>query len=371
MAMLGLTDILRRREATQQASAHDVSDPSVEAEMETALELGAADEEPAVDQEPVYPATDPTDDIEADVLADAPTPHAQALLAAFSVFEEANTSTRDELTKIGKAFTSIVTNFNLGRDFLDGCRQEILRASEMEQANLRLSAQNRRLTDRADKLEHLRERLDDQLDTAKRREARLIQEADTLRMTVSDLRLETVELRNANANAEHGRSEMHQAFASRTADVERLARENEVLREKVASMTAELDQAHRRQTEMRLKMEETQSTQSSEAVHLAEIAGRLGAAEKEVLRLQKQCDVSDAQLRETALALQSSEHEVWERDRRHQAEIQALKGEVSQLQQRLSLASLRPDAPEEEAERPLPQLRQGAPDRTQPNDRTP
>lgn len=364
MAMLGLTDILRRKDALPEIVEPAEPVPTFEADLESAFDLDAMAEELAgqVDQgdDAVDEMVDPAETV--DIVGDVPTAHAQALLASFSVFEEANNSTRDELAVIGKAFTSIVTNFNLGRDFLDSCRQEILRASELEQSNNRLATQNRRLADRSEKVENLCERLNDQLDSVKRREARLVQETDSLRMLVSDLRLELVELRNSVASAEHGRSEMHQSLAAKNADVERLTRECEVLREKSASLTTEMDLAHRRQTEMRLRFEETQSAQSLDAAHLSEIAGKLSTAEKEVLRLQKQLDAAEAQQREGALSLQNAEHDVWERDRRHQAETQALRNEIAQLQLRLSRpAAMIAAASDDETAMPAMPLRKSPP----------
>lgn len=218
---------------------------------------------------------------------------------------------------------------------MESCRQEILRASELEQANQRLMIENRRLLERVEKQNHSRERLDDMFESAKRREARLIQDGDTLRLNISDLRLELIEARNANVAAEHARADMHMALAGKTADAERLSREIDVLREKMAGMATELDASQKRQSDLRAKCEELHTLYSAETSRFAELSGRTSSSDKEILRLQKQCDAAEAQLKETSLALQNAEHDIWERDRRHQSELQSLKTETEQLSARL------------------------------------
>ncbi len=337
MSVLGLADLLRRKESTPNEDPRFDTDGTFEHEIEAALEL-TVDEE--LQQEPAsaegadnFEEVAATDDYypPADVL----TPHAQSLLATFSVFEEANNATREELARIGKAFTSIVTNYNLGREFIDSSRQEIIRASELEQTNNRLTIENRRLQERVEKHERTRERMDDMLEAAKRRETKMVQDSDQLRVNASDLRLELIEARNANVAAEHARTEMHMSLASKTADVERLTREIEVLREKMAGVSAELDASQKRQSEVRGKLEELHVMYTAEVNRFAELNGRASAADKEILRLQKQADAAEAQLKETSLSLQNAEHEIWERDRRHQSELQSLRTETEQLSTRL------------------------------------
>lgn len=344
MSMLGLSDLLRRKENNGEDDQKFDSDGTFEHEIGAALDLEVG-EELLNDglQDPLEAGAPeaPPDEFSASsaeigtARPDVLTPHAQAVMAAFSVFDEANNTTREELAKIGKAFTSIVTNYNVGRQFLDSCRQEIARASELEQANQGLVVENRRLLERTEKQERARERLDDLLESSKRREARLIQDCDNLRMNVSELRLEVIDLRNANTAAEHARSEMHMALAAKTAEMERTRREGEVLREKLAGVTAELDLSHKRQVEAHRRLEDIHSQHTAEVSKYAELNGKAAAGDKEVLRLQKQCDTAEALLKETNLALQNAEHELWERDRRHQAELQALKTENEQLSGRL------------------------------------
>lgn len=351
MSMLSFSDLLRRKDSSADEDARFEQDATFEHDIEAALVLDAdstvLDEDDA-ELETIELADDADEAVAFEDGAEQPslpfpsevlTPHAQAIMAAFSVFEEANDATRDELARIGKAFTAIVSNHTIGRQFVDGCRQEIVRASELEQANQRLESENRRLLERCEKQEHARERLEDLLESSRRRETRLLQECDTLRMNVSDLRLEVIDLRNANATAEHARGEMHMAIAARTAEAERLAREIEVMRERMASVTADLDASQRRHSEVRLKLDDLQALHTAEIAKYAELNGRVTAGDKEIVRLQKQCDVAEAELREASLALQTAEHEIWERDRRHQSELKALKTEIGQLSGRLQIYS--------------------------------
>lgn len=355
MSMLGFADLLRRKESSTDSNTERDRDAAFENEIEGALQLEAS--EPFLGEDDdlsdaTLENTETVQESQADIPAqqdvlpqDVLSAHGQSVMAAFTVFEEANNATREELTKIGKAFTTIVSNYNIGRQFLDGCRQEITRASELEQSNQRLIVENRRLLERSDKQEHARERMDDQLESAKRREARLIQECDALRMNVSDLRLELIETRNANVVSEHARTDMHMALAGKTADAERLARESEVLRDKLNAVTGDLDASHKRHSELRLKLEELHVQHGAEVNKYAELNGRVSAADKDILKLQKQNDIAEAQLKEANLALQTAEHDIWERDRRHQSELQALRSEMEQLKlQKRGVERLEPEA---------------------------
>ncbi len=137
MSLMGLGDLLRRKNST------DSIIENLEQEMAFAL-TQAVDENdesealvsaPEGDQE-VVPAPTSTDQPEEPTIPDILSSHAQQRLATFKVFDEANRTARDELTKIGKAFTNVVNSYNLGRDFIAECEEEIIRASHLENANI-------------------------------------------------------------------------------------------------------------------------------------------------------------------------------------------------------------------------------------------
>lgn len=326
---MGLGDLLRRKNST------DSIIENLEQEMAFALTQAVDDNnepEPlaAVDQVDVeeVPVSEPLGQIQEVAVPDILSAHAQQRLASFKVFDEANRSARDELTKIGKAFTNVVNSYNLGRDFIAECEEEIIRASHLESANLRLVAENRRLTERLEKLERLRERQDDVIQAMKRREARLLADADTLRDTTAELRMQLVETRNIASAAEAARGEMHLQLATRAAELDRLQREHEVLREKDVSSVAELEANAKRQLELRRKLEDLQATQTQDAGRTSELTNKVLTQEIEIQRLQRQIDLSETQLSEVNDARRAAEQEVRDSERRYLAEMSAVRGEL-------------------------------------------
>jgi chromosome segregation ATPase len=112
---------------------------------------------------------------------------------------------------------------------------------ELENANAAFAAENRRLTDRLDKLEKLRARYDQLVEVLKRREQKLLAEGQAARETLGALRLEVVEARNTISRSESLHGELQSALAARGNDAERFMREVEILREKNVSLSVELD----------------------------------------------------------------------------------------------------------------------------------
>lgn len=260
------------------------------------------------------------------------------IMAAFHVYNDASRASRDDLAAIGKALTSMVTTQNLGREFLSLCEAEIIRASELEQANHRLTVDNRRFAERAEKLIAVRERQNENLEAMRRRESRLLQDCDQLRETMSELRGELIELRNNHVATDTLRSEMHIQLAGKTAEVERISRETDVLREKITALTNDIELTQRKHGDARRKLDELQAAHTDEVNRNTELTARLVATEKELLRVQKHNDATDVLLKESSEALQNAEREMVDRDRRHESEVAAQRSEIEQLTARLQRA---------------------------------
>jgi chromosome segregation ATPase len=266
-------------------------------------------------------------------------PHAQHRLAAYASFEEAQARTREDLARIGESIASLVASQHMGREFLNDCYAEIHRANELENANAAFAAENRRLSERADKLERLRARYDQLVEVLKTREARLLAENETMRETIGELRLELVEARNLIARMESQQGELQTALAARTTEAERYLREAEVLREKSISLSVELDLAQKKQSESRRRAEELSAMHASDSARLSEIMGKLVAEESESARLQKSNDALEAKLVEANENAARLAAELSDRDRRHQSENHALRAEVQSLNARLQSAA--------------------------------
>jgi len=266
------------------------------------------------------------------------TAHTQNRLAGYAAFDEARSRTNEDLSRIGEALSNIVASHHLSREFLNDCYADIHRANELEIANATFSADNRRLTERVEKLEKLRSRYDQLIDVLKRREAKLVQDAETMRESLGSLKLEVVEARNTIARTESVQVELQASLSTKTGEAERYMRDSEFLREKNISLTLDLDIAQKKQADMRRKYEELSAVHASDTARLAELTARLTSEENETARLQKLNDALEARLvdvEENAAQLSS---ELGDRDKRYQSENQALKTENQTISGRLQSA---------------------------------
>lgn len=270
-----------------------------------------------------------------DMPAERMTPHAQGRLTDIAAFEEARTLMQQQLEVIGSALAEIQSSNHLGRDFLDDCYAEVRRASELEHAAASLTSENRRLSDRVEKLEKLRGRYEQLIDVMKRRETKLHGEVDQMREELGAAKLEAVEARSAAARAEMAQNDMHTTLASRSSEAERNMRENELLREKNVSLALDLDKALQRQAETRRKFEDLSSLHASETARIAKMTAKLASEEKEAARLQQLADSLEQKLIEANEAIAAFSREMEEREELYQSELQALRAEIQNLVSRI------------------------------------
>ncbi len=266
-------------------------------------------------------------------------PHTQDRLSRHAAVDEANNRTSDDLNRIGDALASIVSANRMGRDLLNDYYADIHRANEFENANAAYAAENRRLTERVDKLERLRARYDQLVDVLKRREVKLLAEAEDLRESVATAKLELVEAQTGIARSESLNGELRAALSSRTGEAERYMRNAELLREKNVGLSLDLELASKKQAESRRKADELAAMHASDTARLAELTARLSVEENETVRLQKLADAVEAKFvdaNETASRLAG---DLTERDKRYQSENGALKSEIQTLNARLQTAA--------------------------------
>lgn len=274
-----------------------------------------------------------------DAPADRITAHTQNRLASHAAFEEARARTSQDLNRIGEALGNILTSQNISREFLDDCYADIHRANDLEVANATYAADNRRLTERVDKLEKLRTRYDQLIDVLKRREAKLLLEAETQREHLGSLKLEVVEARNAVSRGESQLAELQATLAARTADAERFMRDAEVLREKNVGLSVDLDSVQKRHADVRRRYEDLSAVHAVESARLLDISGRLSTEENETARLQKFSDALEAKLVEASENVAQLSGELSDRDKRYQSENQSLRAEIQSLNSRLQAAN--------------------------------
>jgi chromosome segregation ATPase len=341
---MNLADILTRKNPMKRAFValeNDMDDVLNEEFMlppETQAELAEAVQEewgePVV-ANPTETSAPAEETSPAEVNGERLTAHTQNRLADLAAFEEARINAQRYLEEIGSALANITSAHYRGRDFLNDCHADIRRANELEMAAGSLSSENRKLTDRVEKLEKLRGRYDQLIEVLKRREGKLLAENESLRESLAAAKLEAVEARNTISRAEFVQGELHTALAAKTSEAERFMRENELLREKNVNIALDLDKALQRQAETRRKFDDLSAIHTTESAMVAKMTAKLASEEKEAARLQKLADTLEAKLVEANESVANFTREMSEREELYQSENHALKSEIQSLMSRL------------------------------------
>ncbi|TIN96031.1 MAG: hypothetical protein E5Y06_09260, partial [Mesorhizobium sp.] len=209
------------------------------------------------------------------------------------------------------------------------------RANELELANVALTTEHKTLSEQLlDTGRKLRE-LDRAAEVWQQREAGIVQDRESLRTALAKARLELVEMGHESARRETQFGEIVNALTVKTVEVDRRASENKLLREKQVGLSVELEQAQKRETEARHKLDEFAATHANESAHIAELLAQLGRHEKEGARLQKSLETTHAKLAEATEAARIVESDsAGERARAH-AEMRGLRSEIEELRSRL------------------------------------
>jgi chromosome segregation ATPase len=267
------------------------------------------------------------------------TSYAQSRLAALESLEDLHRAAHDHIETVGAGLAEIVTAHHLTREFLNAIHSDIHRASEFETANGALAADNRKLADQLHDALKKQQELEAALEALRRRESGLLQDRDALRIELSSLKLENVELGNSLSRSESERGDIVKTLSTRTVEAERRLRENEILREKQVNLSIDLEKTLKREAELRRKFDELSTNHSNETSRHRETQSALAKNEKEIMRLQKQVETAEtrqAELNERAIGREAeSEAET----RRNMAEIRGLKEEIQSLHGRLETAS--------------------------------
>jgi chromosome segregation ATPase len=267
------------------------------------------------------------------------TSYAQSRLAALESLEDLHRNAQEHLESVGSGLTQVITAHHLTREFLNAIHSDIHRASEYENANGALAAENRKLADQIHDAMKKQQELETALEGLRRRESGLLQDRDALRIEVSSLKLENVELGNSLSRSESERGEVVKTLSTRTVEAERRLRENEILREKQVNLSIDLEKTLKREAELRRRHDELSTAHANESARHRETQAALAKAEKETIRLQKQAEIAEArraEMNETAIG---REAESEANARRNMAEIRGLKEEIQSLHGRLETAS--------------------------------
>jgi len=267
------------------------------------------------------------------------TSHSQTRLAALESFDKLHRDAQEHLQDIESKITEVVTSQRLTRRFFNILLTDIHRANDLELANASLGAEQKKLTEQlAETGKRLKER-DGMIEGLRQREASLLQDNEALRTALATARMELVEAANAAARDQAKLGEALNALSARAMEVERSARETEILREKQVGLSVDLDKALKREAEALRKAEEIGTLQANDAARYAEVRAQLSKSEKEVMRLQTSLESAQMRLAGLEEAANIAEADREDEAARRQAESNGLRSELQALNARLATAA--------------------------------
>ncbi|TIW40188.1 MAG: hypothetical protein E5V72_24455, partial [Mesorhizobium sp.] len=221
----------------------------------------------------------PEDDADTPEIALRLTSHAQTRLAALNAVDGLFDDAREYLEEINTKLSEIATSHHLTGEFLKLLHGDILRANELELANVSLTTQQRVLSEQLhDATKKQRER-QSAVEALQQRETSLVEDKEALRGALAAARLELVVAGNASAEREAEFGDLVKTLSARTAEANRCARENDILREKHVSLSIDLDKALKREAEARHRLDELSTIHASDATRLSELLAALGKSE--------------------------------------------------------------------------------------------
>lgn len=329
-----LNDLYKEVEADVQAEAAPVpTEEQPEAADPDGLDyLFEADQTP-----PLQPEAEAADHVEP--AEPTITAYAQERFSSLASVEQMYQQASEDLKTLGNAFANVNAVHHLTREFLAAMQSTIGRVNDLELGNARLMAENSRVRRQAELVGRLKSQHEALIESTRRRESRMQQEIERFREILAEARQETVESRNALGAIESERANLMHALAGRTADAERLARENEVLRQRHVNQSADLDQAAKRASELQRKLDDLTVTHQAEANHLSEARSKLAVTEGELARMQKQNDSLQIDLADATASVKSLEREMDESAARHSAEARMLANENETLKAKAAALS--------------------------------
>ncbi|WP_244493994.1 MULTISPECIES: hypothetical protein [Mesorhizobium] len=267
------------------------------------------------------------------------TSHTQSRMAALTSFDGLFRDAKLHFEEINAKLSEIASTHHLTRELFHILHADILRANELELANLNLTAEQRSLSDRLNDLNRRQHEREGIVEALQQREASLVQDCEALRGALAGARLELVEAANTNAKNEAEFGDLTNALAAATVEADRRARENKQLREKNVSLSIDLEKALKREDEARHRLDGFSTIHANEAARNSELLAALGKSEKEATRLHTSLEVAQAKLSELTEAARIMEAEKNAEIERCRAEIRGSRSEIQNLHSRLELAS--------------------------------
>jgi len=267
------------------------------------------------------------------------TSHTQTRLAALSAVGGLFHDAQEYLEEINAKLSEISTSHHLTREFLNILHGDILRANELELANVGLTTQQRVLSEQLHDAARKQRERESAVEALQQRETSLVQDKEALRGALAAARLEFIMAANSSAKREAEFGDVVKTLSARTVEANRRSRENKMLREKYVSQSIDLDKALKREAEARHRLDEISTIHATQAARLSELLDALGKSEKEEVRLQKSLETAQAKLSEMTEAARLMEGDREAELARNLAEMSGLRSEIQNLQSRLEIAS--------------------------------
>lgn len=310
---------------------------------DTQGEDNAAHEGDIVEPEPAALATDTpapaTAPAESQEAPHRLTSHTQSRLAALNSFDGLNHEAQQHLQEVYTKLSEVANAHRLTREFFKILYADIHRANELELANADLISAQRRQSEQLRYLSKKQQELETAAEAMRQRETNLVHDNELLRVALAAAKLELVDATNTITRNEAELGDLIKTLSTRTVEVERRSRENDVLREKHVALSIDADKALKREAEARHKLDELSAIHAGEAARHSELLGMLGKSEKEALRLQKSVELALMKQSELAETIRIMDVDREAEIERGLAEVRGLRLENQGLQSRLELAA--------------------------------
>ncbi|MCO5162753.1 MAG: hypothetical protein M9939_16585 [Mesorhizobium sp.] len=330
-----LMGLFRRENPLEKAFAAMAEDMDAMVDFDVAAPpLDAHDEIDAVEESVITP----DDDGGSPEGAGRLTTYTQSRLAALSVYEEVHRSANQDLDSLAASLARVVSSHHSTTSFLSSAHGSILRANELELANAALLSENRRLAHAADRVKRLSAQLETLTEGYKRKEAKMAEYNEAVQASLAVTQAELNDTRSARNAVESERAELLNQLAGKTAALDRVSREAELLRERHVNTALDLENAQRGHVEVERKYNELAAVHAADHSMIAQLRSKLSEAETDLSRLQKALDTAQAGLSETQQAYAQLENDSARRQHEQDAEIQKLRSENDSHRARIEVA---------------------------------
>lgn len=267
------------------------------------------------------------------------TPYTQGRLAALADIDEGLSDFQGKVDSIEDSLSQIGSIYAMARDFLDTAHADLRRANELENMNVDLQDEVRRITGRAEQAETRAAQLEGAAEAQNKREAGLREDIEKLRAQLLQSKSSLAEAERTLTRAENERFDFEKKIGIAASMTEKLQRDNDAMREKQVNLGFEAEKFQKQAVEYRRRFDELSAIHESESQRLADTIARNGELENETIRLNREKELASAKLGEAEQVIRGMETDRLDEENRHIAEVHALEEEIKMLTSRLEVYS--------------------------------